>query len=257
MLKLSNVTLVALSSLYIYETIQAMKYSMKKINFADCVFISHKKPFYLPKNIRFQITTKLKNIDDYNYKMLFEIHKYVKTDFILIVHYDGFVIHPEMWRPEYLDFDYIGSPWVADYSPKDVYGNIIRVGNGVSLRSRKILELPSQLNLPFKYGEGLLNNEDVFICVRYRHILLEQGVKYAPLEIAKYFGHEEAIPEIKDIKPFLFHKWLGNNMYYKKFGRQHFEIIFNIYRKICSVIKRIKSNGVKIAIKYYFNKQKT
>jgi hypothetical protein len=254
-LKLSNITLVALSSKYIYETVQAMKYSMRKINFADCIFISHKKPFYLPKSIKFQWTSKLRNIDDYNYKMLFEIHKYIKTEFVLIIQYDGFVIHPDMWQPVFLNFDYIGSPWPEEISPKDFYGNIIRVGNGgASLRSRKILELPSQLNMPFKYGEGPANNEDVFICARYRHIFLEQGVKYAPLEIAKYFGHEETIPELKGIKPFLFHKWWNDNINYKKFGRQYFDANLNIYIKFRAVIVRIKIHGVKNAIKYYFNK---
>jgi hypothetical protein len=87
-----------------------MKFSMKKLLFDECIFISHKKPFCLPKSIKFQKTTKLKNINDYNYKVLFEIYQYIKTDFTLIIQYDGFVIHPDMWRHDFLNFDYIGSP---------------------------------------------------------------------------------------------------------------------------------------------------
>jgi hypothetical protein len=215
-MELSNVTLVALSSINIYETIKAMKYSMKKIKFGDCVFISHRKPFYLPKNIRYEYTSKLKTIDDYNYKMLFEVHNYIKTDFILIVHYDGFIINPEMWRDEFFNYDYIGSPWPYNMI-KDKFGNIIRVGNGVSLRSKKLLELPQKIKIPFNYGDGHINSEDTFICARYRHLFMENGINFAPIDTAKYFGHEMWIPEIEGIKPFLFHKWEGNNRHYKKF----------------------------------------
>ncbi len=55
-------------------------------------------------------------------------------------------------------------------------------------------------------------NEDGFICAMNRHIYEENGIKYAPLEVAKYFSHEAPIPEINGITPFGFHgkgsKWL-------------------------------------------------
>ena len=41
---------------------------------------------------------------------------------------------------------------------------------------------------------------------------------FAPLEVAKYFGHEMPVPEIEDVDaPFLFHKWHGRNIQYKRF----------------------------------------
>ncbi|MCL2792960.1 MAG: hypothetical protein FWD87_07695 [Spirochaetaceae bacterium] len=246
MMELPNVTLAALSSVKIWETIQAIKYSAKKIKFGDCVFISHKKPFWLPQYIRFEQTTELKNIDAFNYKMLFELYKYIKTDFVLLVHYDGFVVNPDMWRSEFLDYDYIGSPW-ADNFQKDIYGNTIRVGNGVSIRSKKLLELPAKFNMQFNFGEGFANHEDTFICCRYRHFFLQHGIKYAPLEVAKYFGHEAMIPEIEGIKPFLFHQWNGSNRYYKKFGGKVLELIRRFER-------RVKQGGTISAIGYYFNK---
>ncbi|MDR1510337.1 MAG: hypothetical protein LBS53_11935 [Synergistaceae bacterium] len=227
-MQLPDVTLAALSSVCVYETVRAMKYSMREIQFGDSVFVSHRKPFYLPDDIRFERTAKLKNIDDFNYKILFEFYKYIKTEFVLLIHYDGFVINPEMWRPEFLDYDYIGSPW-ADGVQKDFYGNTVRVGNGVSIRSKKLLELPRRLDLPFKYGEGHANHEDTYICCRYRHILAGNGIKYAPLEVAKYFGHETMIPEIEGINPFLFHKWRGSNRFYKRFGRRYIkQLLLNL-----------------------------
>ncbi len=42
-------------------------------------------------------------------------------------------------------------------------------------------------------------------------------MRYAPLEVAKYFGHESMIPEVEGIRPFVFHKWAGTNKEYPKF----------------------------------------
>ena len=102
-LKLSNVTLAAMTSVDIYETLKAMEYSMRGIEFGDAVIITDKKPLFLPKNIRYSHTDKLDNIDKFNYKMTYELGDHIKTDFALIVHADGFVIHPESWRDEFLE----------------------------------------------------------------------------------------------------------------------------------------------------------
>ena len=50
-LKLPNVTLAAMSSVDIYETIRAIEYSMQGIDFGDVVLITHRKPLTLPSSI--------------------------------------------------------------------------------------------------------------------------------------------------------------------------------------------------------------
>lgn len=107
-LYLPNVTLLAMSSVKIKDTIKALKYSMKDIEFGEVVFVSHVKPFFLPAKVHFKRTSKLASIDDFNYKMVYDMAQYVNTDFVLIIHYDGFVVHPEKWRDEFLDYDYVG-----------------------------------------------------------------------------------------------------------------------------------------------------
>ena len=66
-LKLPNVTLAAMTSVNIYETVQALKYSMRGIEFGDVVLITDHRPWYLPKSIRYCYTSKLDNIDKFNY----------------------------------------------------------------------------------------------------------------------------------------------------------------------------------------------
>ena len=217
-IKLDTVTLVAVTSVNVTATISAMKYSMRGIEFADSVLITHKKPWNLPAYIRYCHVDKIDNIDKFNHLMVYDLWRYVHTDYILLIHADGFVVHPEMWRDEFLQYDYIGAPWPLPDNPisyRDANGNICRVGNSVSLRSYRLLKLPSEINIEWKpqpmSDGGVMYNEDTFICVANKHLFEEHGMKIAPLDVAKYFAHERMIPELEGITPFAFHKWAGTN----------------------------------------------
>ena len=219
-IKLPRVTLVAMTSVNVYETVQAMKYSMRGIDFGDAVLVSDKRPFYLPKNIRFSYTSKLDSIDKFNYKMVYELKDHINTDFCLVVHADGFVIHPELWRDEFLDYDYIGSPFpmpTNDYAYRDRKGEISRVGNSVSIRSKRLLEYPTVHNLKWEKGYDDFYNEDIFLCCMHKNDMEAEGLKWAPLELAVRFGREHPLPENKGIEPFAFHKWWGENEDYPRF----------------------------------------
>ena len=85
-LNLPQVTLVAMTSVNVKATIKAMQYSMRGIVFGDAVLITHRKPLGLPRTIRYSHTDKLKNIDDFNYKMVYELGSHIHTEFALIVH---------------------------------------------------------------------------------------------------------------------------------------------------------------------------
>ena len=148
----------------------------------------------------------------------------------MIVHADGFIVHPEMWRDEFLKYDYIGAPWplpkegdATTYRDKD--GNICRVGNSVGIRSKRLMDYPKKADIPWEgeYAYGKMwYHEDGFICCKIKHILEAEGMQIAPLEVAKYFGHEHMIPEIEGITPFAFHKWEGTNAQYPNFYKEPF-----------------------------------
>lgn len=219
-LKLKNVTLCAMTSVNVYETVQALKYSMRDIEFGDVVFISHKKPFYLPKDIRFSYTSILDSIDKFNYKMTYELCEHIKTDYALIVHADGFVVNPDSWQDEFLDYDYIGSPWPLpknDYEYRDKKGNICRVGNSVSIRSMKLMRYPADNNVKWEKVYDDRYNEDIFICCHIKNQMEEAGIKWAPFELAAHFGRENTFPENKDLAPFVFHKWNDANSSFPRF----------------------------------------
>lgn len=192
MLQLPRVTLIALTGKDVLPHMRAIQESCRGIEWGDVKLI------YQPT---------IKSIDEWNHHVVYELHNYISTDFALLVHADGYVINPSAWRSEFLDYDYVGAPWPLPqdpYSYRTERGEVVRVGNSVSIRSKRIMELPSRLGLEWRsyYGN---TNEDGKLCVEWRYILKQHGVKYAPLEVAKYFSKEWEIPENMGVETFAFH----------------------------------------------------
>ena len=213
-LHLPNVTLIAMTSVLIDETIKALKYSSKDIEFGSVKLVSHEKPKNLPNNITYQYTDRISSIDEWNHRIVYHLNDYVDTDYVLLIHDDGFVVNSSSWKNEFLDYDYIGAAWGHTHL-LDRYSKPIRVGNSVSLRSKKLLEIPSKYNMPWNLHDNNFN-EDTQICVWNRDLFLDNGIIFADLDIAKYFSHEEKFPEYDGIEPFFFHNFGGDNNKYKK-----------------------------------------
>lgn len=192
MLKLPQVTLICLTNKDFEGHKHAMDVSQIGIEFGAVKLIWDEK---------------CNSIDEWNRKIIYELHNYVQTEYAMLVHADGYIINPESWREEFLRYDFIGAPWPLpqdSFSYRNPDGDIIRVGNSVSIRSKKIMELPSKLGLEWKpyYGN---TNEDGFLCVHNRKILESHGCRFAPLEVAKYFSREHTIPENEGLETFAFH----------------------------------------------------
>tara|TARA_R110000851_G_scaffold183027_4_gene332133 strand:+ start:733 stop:1398 length:666 start_codon:yes stop_codon:yes gene_type:complete len=221
MLELETITLVILSSIKLEKSIKALEYSCRDIKWGEVKFVSDTKPDNLPDFIQHEFCPKMSNVDEWNYAAIYELPKHIKTDYCMLIHDDGFVVNADSWREEFLDYDYIGAPWPLpqdDFSFRAKDGELIRVGNSVSLRSKKLLDLPINLGLEWKAFHGYYN-EDGYICVNYRHRYLENGCKFATIDEAKYFSHETMIPEVQGIKPFAFHGHAGLNNIYPNYGK--------------------------------------
>ena len=174
------------------ENVKALELSQQGIEFGSVKYIQ---------------LGEITSIDSWNKAIIYELHNHIQTDFALLIHGDGYIINPRLWNNAWLEFDFIGAPWPSpkdDYSYRTPLGEVVRVGNSVSLRSRKILTLPSVLGLDWRsyYGN---TNEDGFLCVHNRDILVKNGCKFAPLEIAVHFSKEHEIPENVGLETFAFH----------------------------------------------------
>jgi len=214
---LDQVTLVTVTSVHIEDTVAALMYCLRGIEFACVKLISSRKPARLPEGVSFCECEHIDSLDGYSRFMMYRLKDYVETSHCLSIQRDGVVLNPDKWRDSFLDFDYIGAPWPHDKAFMDPSGTFQRVGNGgFSLRSKRYLSAPSELQIPFVSMRNDLH-EDVMMCVEYRHMLEEAGIVIAPVEVARHFSHEMQIPEIRKIKPFGFHKYRKQNRFYPKF----------------------------------------
>lgn len=231
MLELNQVTLVSVTSIRIPETIKALKISSSKIKFASIKLFTDVE--VEAEGIEVIKVPKM-DIVGYNKFVIYELNNYIDTQYALQIQSDGYIVNPEMWQDQFLEYDYIGAPWDFLDAPWsfDKEGNKIKVGNGVSLRSKKVLEIPSKFNMEWIPHHGNYN-EDAQICIWNRELFISNGVKFAPFEVAKYFSHEEKLfvhwengkrtlktlhgVDYGDIQPFCFHNYAGgeNNAKYK------------------------------------------
>lgn len=200
MIELPTVTLVAPSSVKIEENIKALIYSCKHIKFGAVKLITHEEPEYLPSFITFSKCKKMdyNGFSDFAYK---DFWKHIDTEHCLYVHHDGYVLNPSLWSDDFLKYDYIGAPWPNHPNYYNRFGKWEPVGNGgFSLRSRRLLKLPTDLNLPVAYpcdmGYGNYHKDVFESC----------GMKYPDIHTAAKFSTEAYIHGVS-INSFGFHDY--------------------------------------------------
>ncbi len=217
-LYLPQVTLVAVTGIDIQNTLFALWRSQIGIVFKKILLITDSKFDLNSKTIHLKVTDNfpLNSIDAYSKFIVFELHKYIETEFVLIVQADGYVLHSKKWKNNFLQYDYIGAPWRIKHDAYiDPFNNHQRVGNGgFSLRSIKLLRTPESQKVEWNINENNFYNhmnvnsqaEDGIICIHNRHVYEKAGNKFAPLKVALEFSCEQKVEEYMGELTFGFHK---------------------------------------------------
>jgi hypothetical protein len=110
---------------------------------------------------------------------------FVDTSHVLIVQWDGFVLHPQAWDPAFLECDYLGAPW-----GRAQHGHWVGNG-GFSLRSRRLLQALMQPALRARWHHP----EDICIAQTLRDALQAQhGIRFGDLALARRFAYENEPP---------------------------------------------------------------
>lgn len=208
LLSISNINL-ALTEFSINKSCDTKKFD-EVIVFSDIPFpkLRHNYTYYnIEKTLKpyDYITNKPvpMNLDIYCDFMLKHLYKYVKTEQVLCIHYDGFAVNTDEWTDEFLEYDYIGSPTHKKWYP---LANSLREhelyeatpdswytgGGGFSLRSKKLLNALQDPRIDsFLSKKNLQRCEDYKIAVTHKEILeKEYGIKFAPLDISLKFSTE-------------------------------------------------------------------
>jgi hypothetical protein len=148
MIELPDVTLISVDTTAdLSGTLRGVYTSMGGINFGAVKLITTKDQ--IEKNSSLEddgisleeSVIEIKDYNDYNYYVIYNLHEHVDTSHCLLVQPDGFVLFPDKWDNAWLEYDYIGAPWAyVEDAYIDPFGNHHRVGNGgFSLRSKKFL----------------------------------------------------------------------------------------------------------------------
>lgn len=183
MFELNNVTLLAVDCRDPEKAGRALQFSSRTIRFAEVRLFTTADVEV--NGVAVQRIEAFSDLAGYSRFCLKELVNHINTDYIITVQTDGFIINPHLWCDTFLNYDYIGAPWPAS-AP---WCTRNRVGNGgFSLRSRRFLDLAARQDVDYRHEDVLLTNTlyDYF---------LENGCRYAPLEVAMRFALESKIPE--------------------------------------------------------------
>lgn len=210
-MKLNKVSLVCVDGKgEFFSSIKAIENSIAKINFNEVILITSKQdhPVVNPK-IKIKLINKM-TYSEYNEFILCDLYKFFESEYVLLIQDDGYVRHHDLWRNDFLDYDYIGAPWPEhliqelmnklksnlDLSNNKFSHNTLnlknfdssnyRVGNGgFSLRSKRLCEFTK------KYKDKYINRpEDNVICIYEKEDLINNNFKIAPVELASKFSSE-------------------------------------------------------------------
>lgn len=179
------------------KTMKAVPHSAIKV-FSD-------KNLDVTGSVFYQIDSKFSR-DDYSYFMMKELNKFITTDHVVVIQYDGFGVNGNYWEDKFLDYDYIGSPTHIHHPPmrgllegtRAAYSSNTKwysLGGGFSLRSRKFLDALQDPVVDvhfFDYNTKSLGIcEDASIAVIHKNYLETQHkIKYGSIEDSLKFSSE-------------------------------------------------------------------
>lgn len=181
--KLNNVTLCAVTARP-ELTLRALKICADACDFDDIVMVSPmpSPDDYIP--IRIVEVHAEKTAEWYDACVLRVLPDHINTSHALIIQWDSWIVNPEVWTDDFLNYDYIGPRW-----PWQPEGCDVGCG-GFSLRSINLMRAVKNLLPSWPIPPD--SREDDLICRGYRPMLEKLGLTFAPGWIADRFAYEYA-----------------------------------------------------------------
>ena len=186
--KLNGVTLLGIDCVDIERLILAAEICLKDFEFEKVKLLTSLKS----DNQYVVQIAPLTSVEEYSKFIIEKLDDYVDTPHVLVIQYDGFILNPNAWSDKFLEYDYTGAPILVRNShvnklswPKELLGQYLVGCGGFSLRSKKFTSLCADLakqNFFRKYDP-----EDVVLCLDNRNYLEDQGIRFAPINLAEKF----------------------------------------------------------------------
>jgi len=173
MLDLKDVTLFCVDTKQPDKAQKAIDICTHYANFGKVVFIKD--------------GVNINSLQDYSNFILGIMPDYIETDFVLTVHWDGFILNPQAWSDEFMLYDYIGAPWFNN--PISNNPNMLVGNGGFSLRSKRLINKVKEI-VTYAGNMRFHPHEDIVICVQLREFLEKENLSFAPIHLAEQFAVE-------------------------------------------------------------------
>lgn len=208
MIKLPDVTLICVDCIDVDRAVNVMEKSMSGIEYGSVKLLTSKQEGIknIPKGFPHEIIPHLSSLTAYSVFMLTSLYKYIDTKNALVIQHDGYVINPESWEDEFLEYDYI-APLFDDH---DMMGC-----GGFTMRTRSLMgevaNYVPEWDGTQEDADAIQNGasagfyEDGLIAIKFRERLEAKGFKFAPIDIASRFGQARNNKHYYS-KPFGFHR---------------------------------------------------
>lgn len=184
-ISLPEVTLVCVDTVNPELAILAMRRCIKSFRFGKTLLLTD-RPIPTMPDIKVELIDGICDVETYSEFVICRLSDYIETTHALLVQWDGFIIHPEMWDPEFLTYDYIGATWPASKGRPEMVGN-----GGFSLRSKKLLQALKGIRFE------QFHPEDEHIALTHRVQLESQSIRFAPTDVGDRFSYEFKKPSGK------------------------------------------------------------
>lgn len=180
MLNLANVTLLCVETREPALAHWAINHCLQHAHFSKVVLLTDlNRIAEKVVGIEYIQSPMIRTTKDYSDLLLTGIERYVQGTHVLIIQWDSFIVHPDLWSDSFLSYDYIGPVW--PHHPETPVGN-----GGFSLRSMRLLQSIGKPEFIKRHPE------DYCICVDNKKFLEESGIRIAPASIAEQFAVERS-----------------------------------------------------------------
>lgn len=179
-LSLPQITLCAVSSVNVAATIRALETTLAQVDVAACKLFTDSLACPDHPGITVVPIARITSSEAYSDFLLTRLVDHVETSHCLVIQWDGHVVDASRWRPDFLDYDYIGASWPQFSDGHDV-GN-----GGFSLRSRRLMAACRNPGFKARHPEDIAIGRDNRVWLESR------GMRFAPRELADMFSAERA-----------------------------------------------------------------
>ena len=178
MKKLDKITIICADTRSYAQALASLRKSLDQITPAKTIFFTD-IDLPLQEGIEIIKINPIRSKAEYSTWIIRELWKYIDTEFVLVIQWDGYIINSDAWRDEFYEYDYLGAPWIYEHNRNIANG-------GFSLRSKRLCEILGTDPLI-----QITHPEDQSIGILYRGYLEEKhDIKFPSEELADTFAFE-------------------------------------------------------------------